>query len=463
MFRVDSQIKPFEEIPLLSGGKPILGHLLDFRDDPLGMFERARREHGDLVRSQIAGRHVLFLYAPEHVHHVLVKNPANYEKATRGYSLVRVLLKQGVLTSEGSHWRKQRRTMQPAFHRRAIEAFASAMVDAALDVVRDWASVADTSRDVDVHQAMNGLTLRVICEVLFGKGLGARAAVVDRELTALLHGFDHMVTAPWPLPEYVPTRQALRFHLARYRLYRLVDAVIAERRASGAEHPDLLGMLMAARDEETGEAMSDEQLRMEVLTLILAGHETSANALAWTLLILSREPEAAARLEAEVDRVLGDRPATLDDYRALEEADRVLHESMRLYPPAWLMSRASIGPDVIDGIHIPAGTFLFMCQHTIQRHPDLYDDPERFDPERWRPERARQRPKLAYFPFGAGQRKCIGEQMAWMESRLVLATLVQHYRFTLVEGHPTTPETSVTLRPRYGLRMRLQRRRPPPA
>jgi cytochrome P450 len=458
MFRVDHRVKPFNDIPLLPGGRPVLGHLMDFRDDPLGMFERARQTCGDRVRTQIANRKVLFVYAPEDVQHILINNPTNYEKATRGYSLVRVLLKQGVLTAEGPHWRKQRRTLQPAFHRRAIETFAEAMVDAASEVVADWSLVADTPQDVDVHHAMNRLTLRVICEVLFGKGIGARAAVVDRELTALLHGFDHMVTAPWPLPQYVPTPHALRFHLARFRLYRVVDAVIAERRASGAEHPDLLGMLMAARDEETGEAMSDEQLRMEVLTLILAGHETTANALAWTLMILSQEPEAAARLEDEVDRVLGDRRATLADYAALEETDRVLREAMRLHPPAWLMSRASIGPDVIGGHHIPAGTFVFMCQHTIQRHPDLYEDPDRFDPDRWLPERAKRRAKLAYFPFGAGQRKCIGEQMAWMESRLVLATLVQNYRFTLVEGHPTTPETSVTLRPKHGLRMRLEKR-----
>jgi len=459
MFRVDQQTHPFHDIPKLSGGRPIIGHLLDFRDDPLGMFARAQREHGDLVRTQIANRNVLLAYAPEHVQHILVQNPSNYEKATRGYSLVRILLKQGVLTSEGSHWRRQRRTMQPAFHRRALEAFAEAMVDAAMEVVADWDPIADSPQDVDVHHAMNRLTLRVICEVLFGKGIGPRAAVVDRELTALLHGFDHMVTAPWPFPQYVPTRQALRFHQARFRLYRLVDEVIAERRASRAEHHDLLGMLMAARDEETGEAMSDEQLRMEVLTLILAGHETTANALAWTLLTLSQEPEAAARLEAEVDRVLGDRRATLADYAALEETDRVIHEAMRLHPPAWLMSRSSIGPDVIGGYHIPAGTFVFMCQHTIQRHPALYERPQRFEPDRWLPERARSRAKLAYFPFGAGQRKCIGEQMAWMESRLVLATLVQKYRFTLVEGHPTTQETSVTLRPKYGLRMHLQKRR----
>jgi len=458
MFRKDHDIKPWNCIPKLPGGRPVLGHLLAFRDDPLAMFNRARVEGGDLVRVRVATKELLFTYDPDHVNHILVKNAANYEKATRGYSLVRIILKQGVLTSEGDHWRKQRRTMQPAFHRRAINTFAEAMVDATSDLVASWQPVADAGLDIDVHHAMNRLTLRIICEVLFGRDIGERAEIVDRELTALLQGFDYMVTAPWPFPAHVPSPGMVRFHMARFRLYRLVDEVIAERRASTEEHADLLGMLMSARDEETGEAMSDEQLRMEVLTLILAGHETTANALAWTLMILSEEPGAADRLEAEVDAVLGDRRATLADYKALDETDRALHESMRLHPPAWLMSRVAKADDVIGGHHIPAGTFIFMCQHTIQRHPALYENAEQYDPDRWLPERAKERSKLAYFPFGAGQRKCIGEQFAWMEARLVMATLVQNYRFKLVEGHSTEPETSVTLRPKHGLRMTLTKR-----
>ena len=422
------------------------------------MFDRAQRECGDLVRIRVANRDVLFVYHPEYVNHILVKNAGNYHKATRGYSLVRIILGNGILTAQGDHWRKQRRTMQPAFHRKAIQNFADAMVSAAADLVSSWGPVADAGLEVDVHHAMNRLTLRIICEVIFGRDIGERAEIVDRELTALLKGFDHMVTAPWPYPEYVPTHGSVRFHIARFRLYRLVDELVAERRASGTVGEDLLGMLMSARDEETGETMPDEQLRMELLTLILAGHETTANALAWTLLILSQEEGAAQRLEAEVDAVLGDRRATLAEFGALEETDRALHESMRLYPPAWLMSRAAKGNDVISGHHIPAGTFIFMCQHTIHRHPDFYSRPDAYDPDRWLPDRSKEREKLAYFPFGAGQRKCIGEQFAWMEARLVLATLVQNYRFELVDGHPTAPETSVTLRPRHGLKMRLTRR-----
>lgn len=273
----------------------------------------------------------------------------------------------------------------------------------------------------------------------------------------MLDRFYHLVSAPYPYPELVPSPPNLRMWRARNELYRVVDELIAARRRSGADLPDLLGMLMAARDEESGEAMSDRQLRDEALTMLSAGHETTANGMTWTFYLLSKHPEVARKLEAELDTVLGDRLPTVADLERLPYTQQVLRESMRLFPPVWSLARLSTEDDVIDGFHVPKDTFVFVSQWAVHRHPDFWTNPEGFDPERFAPGRPAP-DRFAYFPFSRGQRQCIGDRFAEMEAALLLAVLARRYRFALVPGHPVVPSPSVTLRPKHGLKMTLSAR-----
>jgi cytochrome P450 len=391
---------------------------------------------------------------PEHVQHVLVGNAANYTKQTRGYRTLRLVLGDGLVTSEGEHWRRQRRIAQPAFHKERINGFAAVMSAAALDTARGWRG---TTVPVDVAAEMYRLTLRVAGETLFSQDVSGDSDVIGEALGTVIEHFRTLVTLPFPWPELLPTVGNVRFWRARHTLDRVVSDIIAQRRRSGADVPDLLGMFMAARDEETGEGMTDVQLRDEVLTMLLAGHETTANTLAWTLYLLAQNRDVAARLEAEVDAVLGDRAPTPADLRALTYTQQVIKESMRLYPPVWALARKAAAEDVIDGWRVPANTFVFMCQHIIQRHPDLWPDPERFDPDRFAP--GREPPnRFAYFPFSRGQRMCIGDRFAELEAAIILPVLVRRFRFEVVAGHPVVPEPSITLRPRHGIRMHLRPR-----
>lgn len=442
--------------PALPGGG-ILGHLSEMRADPLSLLLRARATCGDVARLRFAHQPVFVLSHPDHVRRVLVTEAARYAKRTRGYRVLRLVIGDGLVNSEGELWRRQRRIAQPAFHRQRIAGFADCMGRAALDSAERWRADASAGRSIDVADELNRLTLRVAGETLLGLDVSGESDIVGAALTTVLERFRALLTAPYPWPERLPTPANLRFWRARRTLYRVVDDIVAARRRAGDEGADLLGMFMAARDEDTGEGMSDRQLRDEVLTMLLAGHETTANALSWTLHLLSRHPDVARRLEAEIDARLGDRLPTPEDVRGLTYTRQVLQESMRLYPPVWALARLAVEDDVIDGHPIPKGAFIFVSQWVVHRHPDLWENPEGFDPDRFAPDREPPS-RFAYFPFSRGQRQCIGDRFAEMEAAIVLAVLVRRYRFALVPGHPVVPEPSVTLRPRHGLRMTLRPR-----
>jgi cytochrome P450 len=431
-------------------GHVLLGSLPEVRRDPIRMFLEAFHEHGEVVRFRFGPMVGHLVSSPEGVNHVLAENNKNYGKRTRGYRNLRYVLGNGLLTSEGEFWKRQRRIAQPAFHRQRIAGFAGAMVRAAEDAAASLES--RRGADVDMHQEMMRLTLRIVGETLLAYDPSDAASEVGAALHFLLSIANRRASSVLHLPPRVPTFENLRFRRALATLDEVVLRIIAERRRNPGDRGDLLSMLMESRDEDTGQSMDDRQLRDEAMTIFLAGHETTANALAFTWLLLSRHPATFRELRAELSQVLGGRGPTLADLPRLTLTRRILQESMRLYPPAWIIGRSVIGPDEIGGYEIPARSILFVSPYVVHRHPALWENPEGFDPQRF----AQEPPRGAYFPFGGGPRMCIGNGFASMEAELALATIAQRVRPDLVPGHRVELEPSITLRPRYGLRMTIR-------
>lgn len=465
-------------VPPLLPSTNLFGHLFRFRNNPLDLLEEARGL-GDTVRIRVGLRYLTVVFNAEAVHHVLVEKQPNYVKQTRGYQALRRLLGNGLLTSEGAFWKRQRKIAQPAFGQRKLQAFAATFQRATEDLVKEWEIAASEGRKVDIAEAMNRLALRIAGETLFSLDISGESSVIGNALSDMLGGFLPTVTNP--LLDYLPLPSVRRYKRGKAILDRVVMDLIARRRADDAraladgkesEHDDLLGMFMSARDEDAaglpgGGAMSDEQLRDEVLTMLLAGHETTANALAWTFYHLARNPEPAARLQAELDTVLGSEGFTMEKYPHLVWTDQVLKEGMRLNSPAWIESRLAVEADTINGFHIPAGSFVFMTQYATHRHPRYWADPTRFDPTRFAPTSKDEphlcpdgtpRPRLAYFPFSDGQRKCIGEHFAMMEQRIVLGILAKNFTFSMDPGFDVPAEASVTLRPSVPMWMTVEKR-----
>ena len=408
------------------------------------------------MRLRIYGRVLIIVRHPEHIRHVAVDNRENYTKQTRGYVELSRLVGNGLLTSEGSFWRRQRRIAQPAFHRDRIAAYARSMTRAAREMIRRWQPWMAANQPFDVSTEMMRVTLGIVCEALFGEAAVTRNAPVIRDaLATSLHCIASRSRSLFAVPMILPTPTNLRLRWGVWRLDRIVRDLMEDRRSGPSmERGDVLSMLMQARDEETNEGMDDDQLRDEVMTMFLAGHETTAMALTWTLYLLATHPDVESRLRAEVRTALGDRPVTIADFPRLSYLHCVLKESMRLYPPAPVLSRRAINADCLDGYHIPKDASVLISPFISHRNPEFFPNPDAFDPERFREDRAKKLPRMAYIPFGVGQRKCMGESFAMMEAQLVLATIVQHVSLTLVPGHPIQPVPDITLRPSHGMLMR---------
>jgi cytochrome P450 len=443
-------------------GLPILGMLPAVRRNPTAVFMSAARRFGEVVYFKIGPRRGYLITSPSDIRHVLQDNARNYHKSPL-YDKLRLSIGNGLLTSEDEFWLRQRRIAQPAFHRHRIAALASVMAEAARDAAAQWETIASAGRPVDIGEEMMRLTRTVVLRALLGADLGPFGAEVDGAWTIINQHIGESFwslgfTDRWPTPKY------RRFQAARAVLRAAVDHVIGERRRSPSDRGDLLSMLMSARDEETGEAMTDEQLRVEVTTFLLAGQETTSLALTWTWYLLSQHPGAARRLEEEIDGVLSGRPPEYADLANLPYARMVVDEAMRLFPPAWGFSRQALNDDELGGYHLPRGWLAFVMPYVLHRLPAFWDDPDAFDPERFTPERSATRSKYVYLPFGAGPRQCIGSHFALIEAQLVLATLAQSYRLQLAPGHRIEPWPLITLRPRFGMPMTIERRtvwRPP--
>ncbi len=424
------------------------------RRDPIGLCMETLRDYGDVVCFRVPPWRSYMVFHPDHLKHVLQDNNHNYVKGLL-IERSKALIGDGLFSSEGSFWRRQRRLAQPAFHRERIAAFADLMTETVEAMLVRWEPIAAARTPFDIAPEMSQLTLDVVGKALFSMDLSGEAAEVGRALRVALEHMTHLAFTVFPLPARVPTPRNLRFRRALSALDDVVYDIIAARRQSDGGAGDLLAMLLQARDEETGEGMSDRQLRDEVMTFFLAGHETTAVALAWTWYLLARHPEVEERLRAEVSSVLAGRTPRMTDLGALTYTRMVVEEALRLYPPLWGFPRQTIGEDEIGGYRITANSMVSICPYVTHRHPEFWEDPERFDPERFTPERTATRPRYAYLPFSGGPRQCIGNEFALMEAQLAMAMTVQRYRLSLASDRPVEPEVRVTLRPRGGIMMRL--------
>jgi cytochrome P450 len=435
-------------------GLPLLGNVPAFRRDTLGFLAASAARHGDVSFYRLARDPVWLLSHPDHVKDVLVTHQHSFAKG-KGIQWARLFLGEGLLTSEGEFHTRQRRLAQPAFHRQRIAGYARAMSEHALRSREGLAA----GTVVDVHAEMMSLTLAVAARTLFDADVRTEAPEISGALEVILGHFPRFAIPFAGAVQRLPLPSNARFRRAVSALDRIVYRIIAERRARSGDRGDLLSMLLVAQDEEgDGGGMTDRQLRDEVMTILLAGHETTANALTWTWHLLAQNPEAEARLHGEIDRALGGRTPGFDDFGALGYVERVLAEAMRLFPPAWGIGRRALVPYAVGGYTIPAGGLVAMSPYVIHRDPRFWPDPLRFDPDRFLPEARAARPRFAYFPFGGGARQCIGESFAWMEGVLVIATLAQRLRFRALPGARVEPQPLITLRPKRGLPMRVEGR-----
>ena len=439
-------------------GHLLIGQLPELRRDPFRFLIGLAREHGDVVRFQVGPVTVHLVTDPSGVQHVLQDNNRNYGKQTRGFQKLRLVLGQGLLTSEGDFWRRQRRIAQPGFHKDKIRRFADQMTRATERMLERWTArePAAGGAPIDVAHEMMLLTLNIVGETLLSLDTTEESERVGAAVTLTLEHIQRRMFAMFPVVDDLPLPSNLRFRRAVRYMDQLVFKLIDDRRASGVDPGDLLSMLMQARDGESGEGMSARQLRDEVMTIFAAGHETTANALAWTFYLLSLNPAVARRLRGELREVLAGRAPRYDDLGHLPYTAAVIQEALRLYPPAWVISRSAIGDDVVCGYHVPAGSIVVLSPYITHRRETSWPNPEGFDPERFLGERTSAAHRFDYFPFGGGPRQCIGNSFALMEAELVLATVAQRFELHLVPGHVTIAEPLITLRPRGGIPMRLK-------
>ena len=422
--------------------------LQGYRRNPAVYFTELAARHGDVFRWRGA-LDIYMVNDPDDVRRVMTQAWPQYNKDNIDYRVLKVTMGEGLVTSDGAAWSRQRRLMQPMFHNRIVNAFDTAINACTDTLVSRWQARAPAA-PFALDRELSRLTFGVVGATLFGADIETYADEVA-EMLDVMNVNPKTVRALLTLYPWIPAASNRRFarHLAT--LDRIVYGLIERRRASGETRGDLLGLLLAARDEDTGEAMPEQQIRDEIVTLMLAGHETSATSLAWTFHLLAQHPAVEATLIEELARELGGRPALAADLPRLPYLKQVVQESMRVYPPVWGISRA-VGEDCeFKGYRIPAGAYLAILPYSLHRHPAHWPDPERFDPSRFSPQRSESRHSYCYLPFAAGPRTCIGAGMAMLEIQLVLARLLPLFRVRPVPGHPIVPLASVTYRPRYGI------------
>ncbi len=431
------------------------GHLAELRDDILGFFSRCERDYGGLVRLRLYHEPFYLVCDPDLIQRILVTDHRKFVKPT-GLQVVKPMFGEGLLTSDGDLWRKQRDLMQTSFHRECIRRYASIAVESTEKLLASFAA----NQERDIHVDMSGLTLDIVARSLFGADVTAGRAVIAAGADGVQAFFNS-----WrqrylpPLPEWLPLPALRRLKRTVRELDAMIDLLVSSRQASRERSDDLLSMLLHSRYSD-GSPMSRRQLRDELVTLFLAGHDTTASSLSWAWYLLSQHDVVFATLCAELDRVLGGARVTLDDLPKLSYLDRVFKEVLRLYPSAYNIGRVAKESCEVGGHHIARGRNLIMCQWAVQRSARHYQDPEAFRPERWDPNAVKKPAKFAYFPFGGGPRNCIGAQFATMEAKLILATLAQRWRLELASGRKIAVDPALTLRPLGGLPMIVRRREP---
>lgn len=435
-------------------GSRVMGVMREFNRDSLGFIERMQREYGDIVWSRFLYVPAVFLYHPNEIEYVLATNAKNFRKAmTLRSNFFQRLVGNGLLTSEGEEWKRQRRLTSPAFHRERVAGYAGVMVDYSNRLIAGWRD----GETRDLHREMARLTLEIVVRCLFNADVTNDVDHIGETLSEMVKPFAAQATLKWILNNRLPTPEHIKFNRLARKIDKVVYRIIDERRAAGRDEGDLLSMLLAVHDDD-GSGMNNQQLRDEVMTLFLAGHETTALTLAWSWYLLGKNPDAEARFHAELDQVLGGREATFADLPRLKFTEQIAKESMRLYPPAYGLGREAINDCEIGGYQITAGTQVFMFQWATQRDARFFDEPSACKPERWTDDFEARLPKYAYFPFGGGPRYCIGSAFAMMEIVLVLATIGQKFRPKLLPDHPVETYPAMSLRPKDGVKVRVKRR-----
>jgi cytochrome P450 len=427
------------------------GTFKDYSRDPLKYLPWLAREYGDITTIRYLNFRVYFVSHPGLVEELLVNQNRKFIKG-RILRANKRLFGNGLLTSEGDFWLRQRRLAQPAFHRARIASYADTMARFTTRLLGEW----KTGEVRDIHAEMMRLTLQIVAKTLFDADVDQEARQVGQALEAIMElnsDFRKLILRP----SWLPTPRNIRAAIATRRLNKIIYRFIRERRASGRDAGDFLSMLLDAQDED-GSRMNDQQLRDEAITLFLAGHETTANALSWTWFLLAQNPRVESKLHAELDSVLAGKIPSLDDLPLLHYTSHIVTESMRLYPPAWGMARLAIEDVQIGGYVIPKGSGVSTAQWVVHRDPRWFESPEDFLPERWEGDLLKRLPRFAYFPFGGGPRQCIGNNFANMEAVLLLATIAQRFRIHLIPDHPVVPMPTITLRPKYGIQAKLEER-----
>jgi cytochrome P450 len=428
------------------------GALFAFRRDPIGFLMSAAHEFGDVAHFQAGSQQYFLVNNPEYIKDVLVTHQASFKKG-RGLERAKAMLGNGLLTSEGDVHHRQRRLAQPAFHRDRIARYAGMMVDYADRMQHERWREGET---LDIAREMMHLTLAIVGKTLFDTETDAEAEQVRQALSESMQRFNRFMLPFAEFLDRLPLPGNRRYRQARDVLDSIIYRIIDERRRSGEDTGDLLSMLLTAQDDEgDGGGMTDLQLRDEVITIFLAGHETTANTLTWTWHLLSDHPEIESRLHHELDHELAGRLPTVEDLPHLRYTEMVITEALRLYPPAWIMGRRALKDYQLGPYVVPAGSIVIMSPYVMHHDDRYFPDPFRFDPDRWTPEAKASRPQFSFFPFGGGPRRCIGEGFAWTEAIMVIATLAPRWNLRRAPGHPIALQPLVTLRPRHGIRMVL--------
>jgi cytochrome P450 len=439
-------------------GNALLGIMLEGMRDRLGLMTGMAEEFGDVVRFKLGPKALYFLNHPDHAKHVLVDNQSNYQKGI-GLIHARKVLGDGLLTSEGELWKRQRRTINPAFHRERLSRFAGSVVEEAATLTSRWRQLTEggPAGPLDVVTEMTDMTVGVLGKTLLDTDLGAYETIAHAFQVVQDQAMFEMMTLNM-VPHALPLPRHFRFRAAKRELERIVEDIVRRRQQTGVVGDDVLSRLLADLDQEADSDVRRRRLHDELVTILLAGHETTASTLSWAWYELSRQPELAERMRAEALEVFGDGLPVYEDLHRLTYTSMVIQETMRLHPAVWILPRRSLAADQVDGFEIPAGADVMICPYTLHRHPDFWDEPERFDPERFRPDQASNRHRYAYIPFGGGPRYCIGSNLGMMEATFAAAMVAREFRLDLQPGREVVGDPLLILRVRDGLPMTIRRR-----
>ena len=435
-------------------GYPVLGSIPDIQRDNIQTFMDAWREHGDLVHFRGPLTLNLVIH-PDFVQRVLKDNYKNYPRPEFVRDKLKSIVGGGLVAAEGEGWQHSRKLTQPAFHQETIADLTTTFTDTTAAMIAEWDKHAERGRPIDAKSEAMHISLANLARALFKADLSEEIAKVEPAVAFALSHTNKRLTSPID-PQRFPLPSVRKFEAGLDSINEIIYRLIRERRSASDGATDLVSLLLQARDAETGEGMTDEQVRDEVIGFFIAGHETVSSCLTWTWYLLSKNPDCQRRVKAEVDEVLGDRTPTIEDVPKLQYIQNVLLEALRLYPPIFVLMRNAREDDEIGGYHIPAGENVVLCPYMTHRHPDFWENPEGFDPDRFTPERVEGLHRMAYFPFSGGPRKCIGNDFAMLEMPLVVAMVAQRYRLNLVPGWPVVPEPAISLRPRDPLMMTLE-------